>query len=114
MQHRGRPHPENDLLGEGDPDLLVVNEIAIVLQRLDGARTRAVIATRVQRQTVPLAEPSVALGTKLRPGPKEREIHVEENGLQHRIEDRSSAEERRRSIAGGGLRPPGGHVAVEP
>ena len=40
------PHPENDLLGERDPDLLVVNEIAIVLQRLDRARTGVVIATR--------------------------------------------------------------------
>src|SRR5262245_61908936 len=33
-------HAQDDLLGERDPDLLVVNELVVLLQRLDRMRPR--------------------------------------------------------------------------
>src|SRR5262249_18349649 len=76
-------HPDHDLLGEGDPDLLVVDELGMLLHDLDGAEPRLVVAVRVETEAVALAEPPVALGPEFRPWLEEREIDVEQNGLEH-------------------------------
>jgi hypothetical protein len=84
-------HPEDDLLRERDPDLLVVNELVVVLEGLDRPGARCRVEVGVEPQTVALADAAVPLGPQLRPRPKEREVDIEENGLQHRAEDRSTA-----------------------
>ena len=81
------PHPEDDLLGERDPDLLVVHERMVALQRLDGRSPSLVVQAGLEREPVPLPHPPVPLGPKLGPGPKQREIDVEQDSLQHAIED---------------------------
>ena len=83
-------HPEDDLLGERDPDLLVVHELVVALQRLDRAGASVRVPIGVEREPVPLPDAPVPLGPELRPGPKEREVDVEQDGLEHRIEDRSA------------------------
>ena len=77
-------HPQDDLLGEGDPDLLVVHELVVALQRLDRSRTRLVVAIRVEHEAVALADSAVSLGPELRPGSKQREVDIEENCSKHR------------------------------
>ena len=70
--------PTHDLLGEGDPDLLVVDELGVVLDLVDRREPRLLVASRVEREPVPLAEPPVPVGPQLGPGPKEREVDVEQ------------------------------------
>ena len=77
-------HPEHDLLREGDPDLLVVHEIALARQRLDRVESRLRVALRVEDETVALADSPVTLGAELGAGSKEREVDVEEDSLEHR------------------------------
>ena len=107
------PHPEDDLLGERDPDLLVVDELVIVLQRLD--RTSAGGAYRLDRASARAARRAAGSPRAPAPAPAEEgEVDVEENRLQHRIEDRSSADcSDFARAAGGGLLPAGRPVAVE-
>ena len=81
-------HPEHDLLGERDPDLLVVHELVVALERLDRSDARVRVAVRVEREPVPLPDAPVPLRPQLRPGPKQREVDVEQDGLQHATEDR--------------------------
>ena len=95
-------HAEDDLLGERDPDLLVVHEVALRLQLLDRGRARSLVAARLQVEPVPLPDAAVSLGAELRAGPEEREVDVEEDRLQHAVrigESRRSREiEGRRAI----------------
>jgi len=44
---------------------------------------------------MPLPDPPIPLRPELRPGPKECEIHVEQDSPQHTVEDRSNAEQQR-------------------
>ena len=41
---------------------------------------------------MPLPHPPVPLGPKLGPGPKQREVDVEQDSLQHAIEDNPEAD----------------------
>ena len=77
-------HPEHDLLRERDPDLLVVNEIALARQRLDRIDPRLRVALRVEDETVAFANSPVSLRPELRSRSKEREVDVEEDGPEHR------------------------------
>ncbi len=77
-------HPEDDLLGERDPDLLVVDERVVVLQRLDRGGARVRVRGR-GRAPSPCRSPTrrYPSGPSSGPGPKEREVDVEQDGLQH-------------------------------
>jgi hypothetical protein len=83
---RGRlaSHAEDDLLGERDPDLFVVDELVVLLEGLDRPSARVGIAIRVELQPVALADASVPVGPELRPWPEEGEVDIEKDGLQHR------------------------------
>ena len=57
--HRTRPcaldsasHPPDDVLGEGDPDLLVVDELGVGPEILEGGETGLLVAARVEHQAV--------------------------------------------------------------
>ena len=105
-------HPEDDLLGERDPDLLVVDERVVRLQRRDRRHPSLLVQRRLEHQPVPLANAPVPLRPELGPGPKQREVDVEQDSLQHAIEDRPNDQWQLRSAAGGGLRPPGGRARL--
>ena len=72
-------HPADDPLGEREPELLVVAQLGMPLERLDRGRARLGVARRVELEPVALAEPPVALGAEVRPRLGEREVDVEEN-----------------------------------
>ncbi len=76
-------HAADDLLRERDPDLVVVHEPPFGLQFLDGSGACFLVARRVERQPVPLADAPIPLRPELRPRPKEGEIDVEENRAEH-------------------------------
>ena len=117
---RVRAHAEHDLLGERDPDLLVVHEVALAAELLDRGRAGVGVAAGIEREPVPFPHAPVPLGPELRPGPEQREVDVEENRAQHVVEDRANPARRRRtnaasfgaapSAAGAGLCPAGGHA----
>src|SRR5438105_15651381 len=75
-------HAADDPLRERDPDLLVVVELRMTLERRDRGLARLLVARGVEYEPMPLAEPPIALGTELRSRPREREVDVEEDGLQ--------------------------------
>src|SRR5436309_3150571 len=76
-------HPADDPLGECDPDLLVVLELRVALDALDGPLAGGRVTRRVQLQPKSLAESLVPLGPELRPRPGDRKVDVEEDGLDH-------------------------------
>ena len=78
------PHAEDDLFGERDPDLLVVHELVVVLERLDRVSACVRVQSRIEREAVTLADPAVPLRPELRPGSKQREIDVEQHRREHR------------------------------
>ena len=80
-------HPEDDLLRERDPDLLVVHELVVALERLDRSQPRVRVEAGLEREPVPLPHAPVPLRPQLRPGPKQGEVDVEQDGLQHSTED---------------------------
>src|SRR6266480_4033266 len=75
-------HAPNDLLGEQHPDLLVVVELRMPLERRDGVRASLAVALRVELEPEALAEPTVALRPEIRTWLGNREVDVEENGAQ--------------------------------
>src|SRR2546423_7200645 len=76
-------HAADDPLCECDPDLLVVLELGVALDALDGPLARRRVARRVELQPEALTESLVPLRPELRPGPGDREVDVEEDGLDH-------------------------------
>ena len=78
-------HPADDLLGERDPDLVVVLELRMALERRVRGEPGRLVPLRVERQAVPLAEPPVPLRPELGTGQREREVDVEEDGPEHRL-----------------------------
>jgi hypothetical protein len=80
------PHAADDALGEGDPDVVVVDELWTPLQRRDRMLAGRVVAPRVEHEPVPLADVPVALWAELGAGQGEREVHVEEDGPNHAAE----------------------------
>src|SRR3990170_356493 len=103
-------HAEHDLLRERDPDLLVMNEFVISLQRLDRSSARSDVQAGFELEAVPLPYAAVTLRPQLRPGPKQREIDVEQNGFEHATEDSPALTSARSSRAGGRLCRPGGQA----
>ena len=55
----------------------------MVLQILERRDARRVVELRVQHEPVPAADPLVPVRSELRPGAEEREVDVEEDGLEH-------------------------------
>src|SRR5688500_12838205 len=72
-------HAAHDVLREANPDLLVVLELGMVAQVLDGGDARLGIARGIEGQPVALARSPVAVGPEQRPRLDEREVDVEEN-----------------------------------
>ena len=75
-------HPAHDPLGEAEPDLVVVLELGMAVEVDERCVAGRLIAGRIESQAVALAGADVAVRPELRPGPREREVHVEEDGLQ--------------------------------
>ena len=63
-------HAPDDLLGEAEPELLVVLQLRVALQLVEGGEPRVVVATRVEREAVPSTEPRIAVRPELRAGPE--------------------------------------------
>ena len=80
-------HAEHDLLGERDPDLVVVGVIGMALQRVERVEPGLLVACRVEHEPVPLADLAVSLGAELGAGPGKREVDVEDDCLEHSAED---------------------------
>ena len=76
-------HAPHDVLGEGDPDLLVVDELGVGAEILEGGEPRRLVPAGVEREPVHRPDVAVGLRPELGPGPREREVDVEENGPQH-------------------------------
>jgi hypothetical protein len=70
----------DDVHGEGDPQLVVVAELGVAAERRAGSGAGGGVPGRVERQAVARAEPDEAVGTELRPGPRDGEVDVEEDG----------------------------------
>src|SRR5205807_10018046 len=60
-------HTADDPLGERDPDLLVVLQLRVPLERRDGRGPRVLVAGRVELEAELLAAPPVALRLQLGP-----------------------------------------------
>src|SRR5207248_719477 len=75
-------HAADDPLGERDPDLLVVPELRMPLERLDGRGPRLLITGRIEAQPELLAAAAVARRAELGARPHEREVDVEEDGAE--------------------------------
>src|SRR5262245_61816361 len=76
-------HPANDLLREADPQVLVVDEIGMTLQRLDRSASGVVVERAVEGQPMSGADALVPRRPELGPRPEEREVDVEEDGSEH-------------------------------
>ena len=61
-------HPADDPLGEGEPELLVVAELRVTLERVDRGGAGLRVPRRVEVEPVALAQPPVALGPEIGPG----------------------------------------------
>ena len=72
-------HTADDPLGEGDPNLLVVLQLRVPLERRDGRGSRVLVAGRVELEAELLAAPPVALRPELGPRASEREVDVQED-----------------------------------
>src|SRR5205807_8313861 len=73
-------HAADDPLRERNPDLVVVLEFRMPLQRRHCGLARGCVTRRVEGEPVALAEPPVPLRPELWTGPDEREVDVEEDG----------------------------------
>src|SRR5687767_6611987 len=80
-------HPAHDLLREDDPQLVVVLVVRMALQPVERGEAGVLVALRVEREPMPLADLAVPLGAELGARPREREVDVEEHGLEHAPED---------------------------
>jgi hypothetical protein len=72
-------HTADDPLGEQHPDLLVVVELGVPLERLDGGHARIGVPRGIELEPEPPSHPLVPLGPEVRPGHDEREVDVEED-----------------------------------
>ena len=82
-EHRVAAHALDDVLREADPELLVVDELRMALKVLERRATRLLVASAVEGQPVPGADPLVPLRAELGPGPEQGEVDVEEDGPEH-------------------------------
>ena len=76
-------HAANDVLGERDPDLVVVHQLALALQLGDRRRPSGVVALGCEHEPVPLPHAAVSLRPELRPGSKEGEVDIEQHCAKH-------------------------------
>jgi hypothetical protein len=77
-------HPADDVLGEADPDLLVVVELGVVLEVLERGGARLRVPSRVERKAKALARGPVAVGPEQGAGLRDREVDVEEDRREFR------------------------------
>src|SRR6476661_6471283 len=75
-------HPFDDPLREEDPDLLVVLELRMALERRERGPARLVVATGIELEAVLPAEALIPLRTEVGPRLRDREVDVEDNGAQ--------------------------------
>ena len=80
-------HAADDVLREQHPQLLVVLELRVPPQVVQRRQPRLLVAAGIEAEAVPLAEPPVPLRPELRPRSRQREVDVEEHGLEHAAED---------------------------
>ena len=73
---------DEDVLGKGVPDRLVVHELRMTLQIERRRLTRLVVPGHVQLDAVSRRDACVALGRQLRPRTAEREVDVEQDRAQ--------------------------------
>ncbi len=76
----GAAHALDDPLREEHPDLLVVVELRMALQRRERGSPGGVVPTRIELEAVPPSEAHVPLGPEVGARPGDREIHVEHDG----------------------------------
>ena len=76
-------HAADDVLGERDPDLLVVLELRMRPQVVECREARRFVASGVEAEPVRVPDAPVRLRPELGPGPREREVDVEEDGPEH-------------------------------
>ena len=79
-------HPDDDPLGEENPDLLVVVELGMALELADRSRARLLVARRVEVEPVAEPKPLVALRPEIGPGPRKSEVDVEDHRAKHNRE----------------------------
>ena len=92
-------HAPDDVLGERDPDLLVVDELGVRPQVLERGEPRRPRSDRGRaRARAPPRRCRYASGPELGPGPREREVDVEENGAEHAPSIRHRPASGRRSL----------------
>src|SRR5581483_11264376 len=72
-------HAADDVLGEGDPELVVVLELRVALEIRLRRVAGVVVAPRIEDELEPCAEPPVPLRPELGTGSNEREVDVEED-----------------------------------
>src|SRR5918994_3345552 len=80
-------HAADDLLGELDPELVVVDVVGMALERVERRQAGRLVEVRLERAAVPFPHLAVALRAKLRPGPCEREVDVKYHCFDHLAED---------------------------
>jgi hypothetical protein len=76
-------HATHDVLGEGDPDLLVVLEAGMGPEIGERGQAGVLVAIRVESEPVRLPYAPIGVRTELRPGAREREVDVEEDCAEH-------------------------------
>src|SRR5471030_925364 len=76
-------HAPNDLLGEENPDLLVVVELRMTLHLGDRVSPRFLIPSRIEVEPVAQPKLPISVRPKLGPGPRQGEVNIEDNGPQH-------------------------------
>ena len=76
-------HAANDPLSEEHPDLLVVVELRVPLDRLDRGGARLRVSRGVELEPEPPSEQLIAVRAQVGPRLDEREVDVEEDGFEH-------------------------------
>lgn len=69
-----------------------MDELGVELEVRDRREPGVLVSPGVQRQPVPRPDPHVALRPELGPGPKQREVDVEEHCSQHEPRIRPASE----------------------
>ncbi len=83
-RRRVSAHADDDSLRELDPELLVMAEVRMLLQRLERSRPRLVVPRDVELDPVTAPDAEVSLGPELGAGTGEGEVDVEEDGFERR------------------------------
>src|SRR5262249_42789582 len=76
-------HAADDPLREAKPDLVVVLQLGMAAEIDEGGVSGRLVASRLQMEPVALAGADVPRRPELGPGPREREVDVEEDRAQH-------------------------------